>query len=466
MQGNTSQPADSAKRPDATPVGCWFVPMIFVIMFGVGWGWWSSQPAIISSAWANYEPVFHDNLLTNVRQGFQLDFSNDLWLVKFGQLNSVGQYSWMYAYNANGDTAAHFPGVPYLMAAGDYVSGQQSIIGGFASFLLAFALAWLINTVRLQFGWAACGIATVVLISDGVIFQASGFQSGDTLVAALVALAFVGFIHGVGSAHLSRRSIWPWPFAGAMLGATTLFQPATNFWLLAILSIWLGSSAYDLIRRRTLRIPAEACALFWIGVFVVAAPWWIRNCKVTGDFKPLGNTIGMNLVGAYCDESMHNGGNLDVNKIVKMREIQLIAASFHDAELIEKEAYLDEFGFSTASQWALDHAAEVPQLVTGRIANHFGFGQLQSVERLIFNAVILLGALIGCLLCWRRWGGVILTLVAISTLVTAATWSDSGRQLIPLRALIDVAFAIGVVSLFSVIRQRPRSKPTRSVSNG
>ena len=359
-----------------------------------------------------------------------------------------------------------FPRSPISCSPGNL----HSPIGNLSSsrwpgFCSLFSLALLLNQVRLQFGWPACLIATLILVADGVIFQSTLFRAGDPLITALIVLAFIVFVHGVNSASVSRRSIWTWPIAGALLGATALFQPATNYWLLCIMLIWLGYGVFQLVRRKSWGPPPEAFFLFWIGVFVVAAPWWIRNCKTTREFKPLGHAVGINLVGAYCDQSATAGGNLSVGTIVSVRNRELRAAKFADTELVEKEAYLSEIGVSTASQWIADHPEELPQLIVGRVANHFGLTQHQAPQQIAFNAVVLLGALVGCLFSWRRWGGIILMLIVISTLVTAATWSDFGRQLIPLRALIDVAFAIGVVSLIGLLSKRQRSEITKPNSS-
>lgn len=449
-----SRPADSENPTDHFPIGCWFVPLMFIVMIGVGGGWWSTQPSLNSSAFSDYDFVFHDNLANNIGKGLTLNFADDEWIDKTIRINNDGRYNWLYSYEAEGLTAAHFPGIPYLMAAGEFVSGDRELfIVSFAGTLLALVLALLVNQVRLQFGWPVAFASTMFLIADGVIFQSSRFLSGDSLTAGLIALAFVAFVHGIDSVNRSRRSIWTWPFSGALFGATTLFQPQTSYWLLFLFPVWLGYMGYVRIRRKTGGIPIEAFVLFWIGVVLVAAPWWVRNCKVTGEFKPLGHAVGMNLVGAYCDKALDAGGNISVETILKQRELEMVAGDFSDQELVDRESFLSKFGKSTAAQWARDNSAAMPGLVFGRVTNLFGLSKHQAPKLIAFNAVVLLGALIGCWLSWRRWGAIIFLLVFVSFLVTAATWSDFGRQLIPLRSLIDVACAIGVVRLVGVFRR-------------
>ncbi len=446
-----------SNQPHAFPIGCWVLPLVFLTLSGALMIW-ASWPPVLTSSWINYETVMTDNLVHNSRKGFIHNFSDESWVDVYDQRGLNTDYDWVFVFEANGETANSFPGVSKLSAVGKkLVAEDDFFLATIAGLLLIIALTLLLNLVRLEFGWLAFAVALIAIILDGPIYQLV-YLTGDRIVTALVILAFVFLTMGLKSNRESRRDVWVWPVAGALLGATTLFQFQTNVWLGFILAGWVVACAVHWVRHKSVGVPVESFVLFWIGVVVVASPWWIRNCQTTGELRPLGYAIDTYLENAYSDQAIKNNGNLEFDSVLKSRETTMMAMALNnDLTLAEKEAVFASQSKTAATQWASTDSAKSLKLIALRLASHFDLLNRSEEQsyfwRILFNPIWLIGALIGCCLNWRRWGALILGLVFTSAVVVGLTWSDHGRYLVPLRPLIDVGFAIGFATCFARLSQ-------------
>ena len=459
------------------------MPAVFIFLL-MAMSHWANAPNILDSSWKNYEPVLQDNLTGSPKPGHQqsglrLNFEDENWTNSYNQygLNSI--YDWVFTYDANGETAILFPGQSKLQTFGSWlVNDEDFFLASVAGVLLAIALTILLNQVRVEFGWLTFLIALVAIAFDGPIYQFV-YVSGNRLLTSLVVSSFAFFTIGIRALQKSQRPVWTWPVSGALLGATTLFQFQTSIWLLLILVVWLGVSLVHWIRNRTFGIPIESIVLFWIGVLVVAAPWWIRNCKTTGELKPLGYSVSTYQAEAYSDEAIAQNGNLDLVAVTDHREQVLLALADDLSQetkkrsLVQKEAIFADGNKRAASQWISDNSSKLGTLIGLRLASHFELQPIIGLSpqvntphlkwRKWLTPILLIGGLFGCLLNWRRWGGIIFGLIFASAIVVSLTWSDHGRYLIPLRPLIDVAFAMGGASLLVRFAKTRNRLPTDGI---
>lgn len=439
------------------PGGCVVVLVVVIAMLTANWFWSSYVESIHLTPWVNHEQLLHDNLSSSLlnNQGFELDFNNNDWVQKYSQKNAQGKFDWIFSVDATGDTTAYFPAIPALNAIFTKLfSIESGALYCLTSFLLALAVALLVDGMRRWFGWPAALITIVTVLCDISLQGAPLLPSGEGLFAAFTLLAFVTLIQSVNAQPDSRATVWKLPIAGALLGATTLFSASSSVWLVFMLTAWVGYVVIQLIRRQPLERTFEAFALFSIGILVVAAPWWIRNCKTTGQFKPLGNSIQMNMVGAYSDSAILGSGNLDPTFVFSHREKVMMTLNSSDMPLAKKESVVAESSVAKARQWASENSAKIFQLTLQKIANHFSLLGQSSPLIAPLNSILIIGAMIGIFACWPRFGMYVLALLVASTVVTALTWSDHGRLLIPLRPLLHACFAIGIVRMFGLgVRQ-------------
>ncbi len=372
--------------------------------------------------------------------------------------------------DVDGPTSNHFPAVPILMEAGHLVSsGPWSGIASLGTLLLALALALLVNQIRNMFGFLPAIIAAITIFADVFLQQSPTLVTCDAWITALVIMSVVIFLQAVTPTqtptHTSLavppgsrlpRSIWKWPIAGLLLGVSMLFRPSTSLWLAILLPCFVGFVVVMLVRKKLPARTGESFLLFSIGLLIVISPWWIRNCKVTGDFKPLGNEIQQKIIGAYVFGEPTQG-NLNVDPIISSKE-RLLMEDVEWTDPIDKETFVATTHQERTQDWIKANSNAATGLMLNRVTNHLGITSQdpEYLERI--NLVLTIGALLGCVLTWRRFGFVVIALIAASTLVTALTWSDYGRLSLPIRPLLHAAFALGLTQWI------PRKQRTKNQS--
>jgi hypothetical protein len=443
-----------------TFLGCFFFPVVLAAILVASW-YWSTQydPGDLTD-WVKLEYVFHDNLSRSLEQGrgFELDFEDAAWMGEYSKQNTSGRYDWMFSVDAVGPTTAHSPAVPFLMSLSRrFLGGDQTVLWGASALLFACALTILVRTTKDTFGWPAALIAACILLVDMRLQQSSGLYSGEGLVAALIVLAFVLAVKALNRNNVDRAAIWLWPMAGGLLGAATLLRIEISLWFLLLLAVWLGSLTILWIRGNSLGQSLESFALFSIGVLVVSAPWWIHNCKTTGQFKPFGESLSIMAIGGYSDAAFRQAGNLDAGEVLRNRTEALRGWESADNSLVHKEATIAGQSVSRSRVWIEENPAKLPLLVMMKIGNHLGL-----IGQAGWNwgrTLVWAGALLGICVSWRRFGIVVFAVVLASVIITGLTWSDHGRLFAPLRPLIDVSFAVGLIHLVRLVRRRALTGP-------
>ena len=334
------------------PVGCWFVSLLVVLFALMSSYRQTSAPFYTDTYVSQCDGVSFDNIRMNLAlgEGFDLDFSDSMSFqnAAFAPANGkVMAANWMFSLDVDGETANHFPAVPYLMLVGQTASSDSRYFVAFlGTLLLAFALAILINQVRSMFGVLPAVLATLTLLTDSLLQQSPILITGDAIMAGLLILPVVVFLQaispfgGTASARSGTqlpRSIWKWPISGLLLGAAMLFRPATSLWLIIIVLALVVALIARLIKKDFPPRCHEAILLFSIGLMIAVAPWWIRNCKVTGEFKPLGNEIQQKIIGSHVyGSSVH--GNLNIKEVIAHRESFLINRLELPESPIQKES--------------------------------------------------------------------------------------------------------------------------------
>ena len=442
------------------PMGCWFVPLLFVLMMIASSVWQSKTSVYRDTFLSQYDAFYYHNLRENLVQGngYELDFSEANIGASLESLPAFqgSRLNWIYSMDVDGPTTNHFPAVPILMEAGHLLtSGPWSGMVSFGTLLLALALALLVNQIRSMFGFLPATIAAVTIFADVFLQQSPTLVTCDAWITALVIMSFVVFLQAVSPTqtptHTSLatpprsqlpRSIWKWPMAGLLLGVSMLFRPSTSLWLAILLPCFVGFVVVMLVRKKLPARIGESFLLFSIGLLIVISPWWIRNCKVAGDFKPLGNEMQQKIIGAYVFGGPTQG-NLNVESIILSKE-KLLMEQTEWTDPIDKETFVATTHQERTQDWIKANPNAATGLMLNRVMNHFGITSQDPKYLERINLVLAIGALLGCVLTWRRFGFVVISLIAASTLVTALTWSDYGRFSLPIRPLLHAAFALGL----------------------
>jgi hypothetical protein len=237
---------------------------------------------------------------------------------------------------------------------------------------------------------------------------------------------------------------------GLLFAAGTLVRANLNAWFLIIagaLSITVFIRALSGFRWRDLAVFGT---LFCAGVVVICAPWWIRNCLLTGHFSPFGTSGSFGLVGGFCDEAYRDFGNWNLEATLAAQRQAMQVPGFSQMTLAQQEFQMGEESSRQAWNWIAGNRADLPALAGMKVISHLGFYR-QPVPIQLLNGLLFLGAFIGCWATWRSTGFWIVAILMLSVVTTSLTWSHYGRYSLPIRPLIHVASAMGTVYFWSAI---------------
>ncbi len=454
---NSRSPNPVEKHP--FPWGCWFVPTTFVLML-IASSYWGGQITTDYAVPPSGRPdeIFNDNLAINLAagDGFELRFASAEWLHVYGNNNANGQYDWIYNVSAEGKTTAFAPAYPYLLSRTyAFFNRRWESIRSFSAMLLAVALTLLITQIACHFGWPSATLAIVTILLDSTLHQSSFYISSESLSATAVIFFFCAVIHAWHSKTEQVRRSWRWPVAGAFFGALALCHWQANYWILAV-GVGLIFMFFTLVitRRSPLKF-LQCAALFLAGTIVIAAPWWVRNCRVSGEFLPLGNGVVIGLVGGYSDSAL-SSGDWDFDQVIKCQE-EVQNTGEIVTELITQERLVAEKSMEKTKQWTDDNPSELVTLAQAKIVSHFELNRLNGYTP-VFNIVLLIGGVMGMLLTWRKYGGFIACVFVLSLVTVALTWAEGGRHFIPVKPLMHAALAAALGALLSKPEERVRRR--------
>jgi hypothetical protein len=307
--------------------------------------------------------------------------------------------------------------------------------------------------------WIAVGVVFVAAISFWVALSDEPFTAGlgrQSLATAVTCFLFVAVVELTareGSAGAETRKwqgFWPWLGVGLLYGIGILVRANLNAWL-ALICVGLGAIFLGRLWRRiplgSLLVPAAA---FGLGVALIAAPWWIRNCVLTRAFCPTGTSGTFGLASAYSDKAFANGGNWHEDTVLGSQRQSLQRPGFLSLSLPEQEFLMAEDSRQMARDWVAQNLEKLPVLMLKRAQSHLGFYGLP-VWLMFLNGLLIFGAVIGCIASRRSFGWWIAVVVGMSVVLTMLTWSHYGRYSIPIRPLIHVGSAIGTFAFWRFV---------------
>ena len=122
---------------------------------------------------------------------------------------------------------------------------------------------------------------------------------------------------------------------------------------------------------------------------------------------------------------------------------------------------MGQFSREQGNQWARENWQQLPSLMIDKALSHLAL--INRPVKIVpwLNALLLAGAVIGCLASWSRFGFWVALILFLSTATTMLTWSHEGRYLIPVRPLIHCAAAIGTVYFWRWVLQTGKAKTVR-----
>jgi 4-amino-4-deoxy-L-arabinose transferase-like glycosyltransferase len=375
-------------------------------------------------------------------RGFAVDFTDPEWRRPYEQYNTDGRYSELLARRARGPTSYRPPLMPLLLA-GTYALFGRSFLAWrlIESMAMAAALALFCSVAWSAFGARVALIAAALMTLSSSYLDYIGYHGlmTETVTVALMAL----LVWGV-SRIRDGQSLQPATFCGSIAALLVLCRSFYVAWLpfLALLVYWLVRRA-GADRRR-----AAASALLCLGLAVAAqVPWWIRNCRLTGAFMPLGTQGGINMYAAYSDLAMLHRGiwwNAPPSemRLAFARELGHACDGCGEVDLARAETH-------GARIWIRRHPADLLPLmwwktaITWRMLSRSG----------PINVVLWLALAAPLVVWWRRAtlrtevAGAMMALVLLSVLVVALTWSVGWRFMVPVEPLLAILTALVLVAV-------------------
>ena len=332
-------------------------------------------------------------------------------------------------------------------------------IGGIV--VVSLGLSALVTWVGMRWGYLAAAIVGGTLVADYSIMQAAGLIASESFAILMATITFLLLAFGV-----NRPSVKIWSVSG---GAFALLALTRGNWNLGLLILLVASSICWIPRmgRRLDPIRPRHWLAFFIVCFLVASPWWIRNCVVTADFSPFGTAGANGLVAAYCDEALEDGGNWQPRVYHRHQKAVRSEVDFSQLTVAQREVATGKASVRKAVAWSKENWKQLPRLGLMRLAIHWGFNKSVPTIAQGANLMILLSAVAGFFLVSDRTKYVLLVILVVDSLIVMVTWPHLGRYAIPIRPLIHLGSAVtmSVAIRYFFLRVRPRSKSSSIVVN-
>ena len=423
-----------------------------------------------------HDDIFYDNLAFHLvlGDGFKLDFANAEWLRAYQDPQTGDATNPIANLDIQGVTATRAPGYPCFLAAVYHQFGRDwNVVFLLQWIILCSGLTTLLVLICRAFGSFTAVIAAVTMACDfGVLTTISQLMT-EALATSSASVAFCCLIWAWSqtqalnrevvksdgkSQHPIQVGLWRWAMLGLLFGLMIQFR--TNFaaWLMIFCVLTIPWMIVLLIGgKQASRFLISSC-IFFLTVAIVCFPWWYRNCNLLGEFEPLGTGSSIGWVGGYCNAALSNEGNWDLNSVVDCQREALRRYPIGGQELAVQEIYMGKLSREMGNQWARENWQHLPVLMVGKGLNHLALINQPLPIVPWLNALLLAGAVIGCLASWRSFGFWIVLILFFSLATTMLTWSHHGRYLIPVRPLIHCAAAIGTVCFWRWVFRARRSK--------
>ena len=429
--------------------------LAFGLCFAAGLAWsLIYQEPLLGPPGNMGDDVYFENIGWQLSQGrgISFDFTDPDWRGPYQAMNVDGENDWILNLQHHGPTTSRSPGLPILIAGVYLLAGRDFLVVRLVILLMmAGACGWFFGLVARRCGWFSATLGLLTLLLDGFIWRTAGqFMSEGPAVGITVTLCGWVWLLSDRSNQESWLTKLGWLGAGLLFAVGILVRANMNAWLLLIVIGLAVSLGVRLMRQRNWQNLFVAALLFGLGVAVVAAPWWIRNCQVTGGFAPTGTSGSFGMVGGYCDAAYADFGNWNIEASVESQDQTLARPGVRDLPLAQQEYQMGLDSMAAAEEWARANWKKLPQLVGMKMLSHLGFYR-QPLPLQIVNGLILFGAVLGCWSTRRSLGLWIGLVVALSLLTTGLTWPHYGRYSIPFRPLLHVACGVGTVYFWTKI---------------
>lgn len=407
------------------------------------------------------DDVFFDNLAYNLSQGdgFKLDFTDERWKQAFQDPLTGETCHPIVNLEVEGVTTTRSPGYPFFLAMIYGVFGRRwDAVYVIQWITLCFGLTILLLSVSRKFGVVTGTLAAMTLAFDYGIMKTIGQVMSEAIATSLVCLTFCCLIWAWDGHSKSEpvdadsirqasqsRPVWRWAMLGLMFGILIQLRANCLAWLMVIITLSIPWAAIMAIRKKNPMRFVIPCFIFMLTTIVVCLPWAYRNCSVVGKFQPLGMGADIGWVGGYSDAAFEQGGNWVLSDVIASQEQALETCPIKDQKLAVQEYYMGKLSREKGNRWAVENWHRLPRLMAFKALNHFALVNQTVTVVPLLNGLLLIGAMIGCLASWHRFGFWVALILFCSTVTTMLTWSHHGRYLIPLRPLIHCASAVGTI---------------------
>ena len=391
---------------------------------------------------------------------FFAQFSGCEFLDPYLEDNDEGQNDWIEGTEVNGPTTTRAPGFPYLASLVYRQVGRDWDYVRIANMLvLAIGLACLVVSVRCYFGvLAACLTSLTLALDFGVVASPGKFltEATGTGVFAIACAALLWVWNSPNEQNV--RPFWKWCVLGMLFGICMLFRNPFVGWMLQLIVICVLFSIVLLAAGRPAGRFFVASLLFLLISCLVCLPWWARNCNVSNAFLPFGSAGTIGFVGGFSDEALVNDGNWWAPVVIESQTQSMFDHYVEDLSLAEQEYLMGADSVESGLAWIKENPGKLLPLSFKKALNHLGLiGQAHPLIPLA-NSLLLLGALSGCVLSWRKFGFWVAVITFLSLATTILTWSHHGRFAIPIRPVWHAATGIGIVLFWSWVLGMRRQK--------
>ena len=451
------------------PLGAWrslavFALTLSLMMLATG-AWTINRGGDLDAPPApwNVDGVFYDNIAVQLNQDaeFSVDFNRPQWRSDYQDANTKPlhdqQYNWVLQYRGTGPTTMRSPGYPLALAGVYRLFGHRFDAARiFGCLLVSLAMSMLATWIAQRWGVVACAIFCGTVILDYSVMQAAGTIASESLAIFLLTCVFLAAVGAVGAAvgtvHAAGGEVGPvqkpsllrWFLCGGLFAALLLTRGNWNLGLL----IFLALSVLILIPAIRKRIPSvefRYVVTFFATVMVIAMPWWIRNCSLTGKFAPFGSAGPCGLAAAWCDDSLEDHGHWQPQVFNNMQRQVVDDMKGSGDQLVPREVEMARRSSQTAIAWCKSNWIDIPELMFWRSLSHWGFFN-PSVPATFhwLNVAMVAAGFIGCLFLTGRLRGLFTIVLLVDLAIVMLTWAHLGRYAIPIRPLIHLGLALTI----------------------
>lgn len=409
---------------------------VFFLSLVIYLGYFSIKFGLNVPPWSIGDEPSYDSIGWELSQGngFSEDMNDPEFRIPYERAARENRAFPSLPHPKSGPTTVRPPLFPIIIATTDLLFGRQ------------FWAVRIVNTLAIA---ATCGLVTYALFQLAGIFPAlwGAFlfvvidfhtrlyaraimsEAIACLFIALLVLALFKFAN-------TQKKRWV-VLAALAFGLTILSRNIFVLWIpgLAILLF--------LLQRTNLRAAIASVSLFVGVTILIVSPWMVRNCVVLKSFKPTGTQGITQLSAGYSDIAWKHQGvwqNLDNDHFFDV-------VITDDMPTLEKELAKASYSRKKAVDWILQNRLKAIALAPLKIFHEFR-------PYTGSDAVVYFLAVFGLFSMRKRVEGKILSgLLVINMFAVAATWSVSGRFLVPLLFVIHLAAAMGMWTIIIWIQQ-------------